>query len=108
MNNQPCLVRVTLIDVNLDEFHYYSFVISMNRYDGSCSTVEDPFGGICVLNRMEDVNLKLFNVIKGINKSKTLAKHISHAIVNLNLMVGNVTGDENGTMVIVSVSVKNK
>ena len=108
MNNQPCLVRVTLIDVNLDELHYYLFVISMNRCDGSCSTVEDPFGGICVPNRMEDVNLKLFNMIKGINRSKTLAKHISHASVNVNLIIGNVIRDKNGTRVIVNVSVKNK
>ena len=31
----------------------------------------------CVPNKTEDLNLSMFNMITGINKSKTLAKHIS-------------------------------
>ena len=49
----------------------------MNRCDGSCNFIEDPFGRICVPNKIEDGNLKVFNMIKRINKSKTLIKHIS-------------------------------
>ena len=41
----------------------------MNRCNESCNTVEDPFGRICVHNKIEDVNLKVFNPIKGINES---------------------------------------
>ena len=44
MNNQPCMVRPKLIIVNPDELHYYPFIISLGRYDGSCNTVEDRFG----------------------------------------------------------------
>ena len=51
----------------------------MNRCNESCNTVEDPFGRICVHNKIEDVNLKVFNPIKVINESKTLIKHISCA-----------------------------
>ena len=39
---------------------------------------------------IEDVNPEVFNMIKGMNESRTLAKH-SCAIVEINLMVGNVT-----------------
>lgn len=39
--------------------------------------VEDPFYRICVPNEMKDVNLKLSNMINGINEPKTLIKHIS-------------------------------
>ena len=35
--------------------------------DGSCNTVEDPFGRIFVPNKMDNVNLKVFSMIKGIN-----------------------------------------
>ena len=31
-----------------------------------------PFGRICVPNKAEDANLKTFNMVKGINESKTL------------------------------------
>ena len=73
MKNQPCSVRPLLIvDLNLDEIHYYPFITSMNRCDGSCKTVEDPLGRTSVPNKMEDVNLKVFNMIKRIKKpSKT-------------------------------------
>ena len=59
-----------LIDLNLDELHYCSFVISMNLCNGSCNTVEDPFGRVCIPDKIENVNLKVFNVIKSINESK--------------------------------------
>ena len=61
--------------MNPDELHYYPFIVSLDRCDASCYTVEHWFGRICVPNTMENVNLKVFNMIKGINESKTLAKH---------------------------------
>ena len=75
LNNKSCMVRPTLIDLNPDELHYYLFVIILGRCDGSCNTVEDPFG--ILPNKKKDVNLKVFNKIKGINDSKTLANYIS-------------------------------
>ena len=27
MNNPPCMVRPTLVDLNPDEFHYYLFIL---------------------------------------------------------------------------------
>ena len=79
MNNQPCMVRPRFIDLNLDELHYYPFTISLGRCYGSCNTAEYPFGRICVPKKLEDVNMKVFNMIKGINESKTLIKYISCA-----------------------------
>ena len=32
---------------------------------------------ICIPNETEDLNLSVFNMITGINESKTLVKHIS-------------------------------
>ena len=31
----------------------------------------------CIANKIKDINLNVFNIIKRINKSKTLTKHIS-------------------------------
>ena len=50
------------------ELHQYPFTNSMSRCDGRCNSLEDPFGRICVPNKVEDVNLKVINVIKGTNK----------------------------------------
>ena len=84
--------RPTLVDTNPYELYYHSINISMNRYNKSCNTVEDPRGKICDPNKMEDLNLKVFNMIKGINKSKTLAIEcrLFHLSVDVNLMEVNV------------------
>lgn len=40
------------------------------------NTVEDPFGRICIPNKLEYVNLKVFDMIEGINDLKALSKHL--------------------------------
>ena len=64
-----------LIDLNPNELHYYPFMISLDGFDGNCNTDKDPFVRICVPTKIEDVNFKEFNMIKGINGSKTLIKY---------------------------------
>ena len=89
MNNRLCMVRQTLIDLNPDELYHYPFIISMNRCNGPCNTAEDPFGGICIPN-------KVFNMIIGINESKTKLPYLR---ADVNFIVGNVTQDKNGRMI---------
>ena len=43
-----------------------------------CNVFKDLSDRICVLSKSEDLNLKLFNIISGMNESKTLVKHISY------------------------------
>ena len=47
LNNQPCTVRPTLIDLNPEELHYYPFMFSLERCDWSCNTVEVLLVTIC-------------------------------------------------------------
>ena len=68
-----------LIYLNPDELHYYPFMVSLHMCDGSCNTAEDPFGKLRVPSNIEDANVNVFNMIAGINKLKTLMKHISCA-----------------------------
>ena len=56
-------------------------------------TVDDPFGRICAPNQINDVNLTIFNMIKGRNESNHLQIK-SHTIVDVNLLVENVTPDK--------------
>ena len=51
------------------EFHYYLFAVKFKKCFGSCNKA--------VPNEAEYLNLSLFNMITGINESKTLAKHIT-------------------------------
>ena len=66
----------TVTDLNFDKHYYYPLIISMNRYNGSCNTMEDPFGRICVPNETG------------------------------HMMIASVTRDKNGTMLSINVTVK--
>ena len=66
MYNKTCMFGLTLIDFSPDVLHYYPLITSLDRYGGSCNTVEDPFGRICVPNKIDDVKFKVFNLIKEI------------------------------------------
>ena len=76
-SNESCLARPTLIDLNLNELHYYPFVVNLDRCSGSCSTLDDLPRRLSVLNRMAEVNLNVYNMITKINELKPSPKHIS-------------------------------
>ena len=59
----------------LPSAHYYLFMFSLCICNGSCKAVEDPSGRISIPNIIEDVNWKVFNIIRWINESKTSIKY---------------------------------
>ena len=81
LTNQKCITQPTLINLHpseySQEFHYFPFAVKLDRRAGSCNTLNDLSNTVCVPNKTGDLNLSVFNIITGINKSKTLTKHIS-------------------------------
>ena len=81
LSNQKCEIQPTLIDLHPNEysqeFHRYPFLVKLDRYVGSCNTINDLSNKACFPNKTKDLNLSIFNLITGINESKTLRKHIS-------------------------------
>ena len=81
LSNQKCMIQPTLIHLHpnecSEEFHYYPFAVKLNRCVGSCNTLNYLSNKVCVPNKIEDLNQSVFNMITGINESKTLTKHIS-------------------------------
>ena len=80
LNNQKCKIQPALINLHPNEysqeFPYYSFSVKLDRCIGSGNTLNDLSNKVCIPNKTEDLNLSVFNMITGINESKTLAKHI--------------------------------
>ena len=86
---QPTLINLHPNE-NSQKFHCYPLnLIKFDKCVGNCNTLNDLSNKICVPNKTEDLNLSMFNMITGINESKTLAKHISFN-ANVNLMEENV------------------
>ena len=82
LSNQKCEIQHTLINLNpneysQEEFHYYPLAVKLDRCVGSCNTLNDLSNKVCVPRKTEDLNLSMFNMITGINESKTLTKDIS-------------------------------
>ena len=81
LSNKKCQIKNTLINLHPNEysqeFHYYPSAVKLSRCAGSCNTLNDLCNKVCVPNKTEDLNLSMFNMITGINESKTLTKYIS-------------------------------
>ena len=80
LSNQKCITQLTRI--NLHPYEYskklsnYLFAFNLDKSAESCNTLDDSFNRVFVPNEVEDLTLHVFNMITGINKSRTLAKHI--------------------------------
>ena len=74
MNN----MGLGLIDLNPVRINFYLFLISLDRFNGTCSTDEDLLVEICVLNKTKAINSEVFIIATRINESKALLKHISY------------------------------
>ena len=47
LNDEPRMVRPTLIDLNPVELKYYAFMISLNRCTGRCNALSSKFCVSC-------------------------------------------------------------
>ena len=65
------------IDVNPNKPHFYPFMASLDRCNGSCNTLDYLPDGICVLNKADDLNLVVFDMITRKNWETALTKHAS-------------------------------
>ena len=75
------MIQPTLFNLDFSEygqkFHYYPFVGKLDQFVASYNTLNDLASKVCVPNKTEGLNLSVFNLIRGTNESKKLAKHIS-------------------------------
>ena len=60
LNDEPCTVRTTLIDLNPIGVKYYLLMISLNKCTGSCNVL---FQKIYAPKETKGINIKVFNII---------------------------------------------
>ena len=78
--NQICMIQPTLNNLHpnehTQEFHYYPFAVKLDRCVGSCNTLNYLSNKVRVPNKTEDLNLRVFHMVAGINETKTLTKYV--------------------------------
>ena len=74
------MIQSTFMNLHPNEYsqelHYYLFAVKLERCVESYNTLNGLSNNACVLNKREYLNLRMFNMITGINKSKILTKLI--------------------------------
>ena len=72
--NQKCMIQPALVSLHpneySEEFHYYRFVVKLDRCVGSCNILKDLSSKVCAPNKTKYLNLSVFNMITGINELK--------------------------------------
>ena len=75
------MIQPSLISLHPNEYTqglpYYPFAVNLDRCAGSCNVLNYLSNRLPVLNKTEDLNLQVFNMVRGINVSKTLVRHMS-------------------------------
>ena len=65
------MAQPTLINLHPDEYRqglrYYQCAVNLDRCAWICNTFDDLSNKVCALNKLEELNLSLFNMITGIN-----------------------------------------
>ena len=72
MNNQERKVRPQIINVNSNE---PSFLLKQNKCSGSCNNINDPYAKLCVPNVLENINVKVFNLMSRSNETRHTEWH---------------------------------
>ena len=70
MNNQECRIRPKIINSNSNELVFYPYKIKVNKCSGSCNNINNPYGKLCILDVIKDINVKVFNLMSRTNERR--------------------------------------
>ena len=103
LNDEPSMVRPTLLDMNPVEPKFYLFTISLNKCTGSCNVLSPK---ICVPKETKDVNFKAFDKITNKDEAKEMSEHTS-CDCKCKFNSATCNSKQNGIIKRVNVNVKN-
>ena len=51
---------------------FYPFNIKVNKCSGICNNINNPFAKLCVPDVIKNINVKVFNLMSRINKTRLI------------------------------------
>ena len=69
LQNQECKVRPKIVDINSNDPIFYPFSIKANKCSSSCNNINNPYTKICVPDVVNDLNVKVFNLMSRTNET---------------------------------------
>ena len=83
MNNPECKIRLVIMNISSNEPLFYRNSILVNKCSGSCNDIDNPYVKLCILHVFKNMNIKVFNVMPRINKTR-------HEYLGIRLVHANV------------------
>ena len=56
---------------------FYLFIVSINKCGWSCNTIDNPYDRVRVVNKVKNMNEKVFNLMSGVNEARILVQNES-------------------------------
>ena len=75
MNKQQLKTRLEIVNVNTNEPVFYPFSIKVNKCSESCNNINNPYAKLCVPDVIKNINVKIFNLMLRINKTRHIIWH---------------------------------
>ena len=75
MSNQEFKTRPQIVNVNGDEPVFFPFSVKTNKCSGSCNNINHPYAKICAPDVVENLNVKVFNLISRTNETRYIEWH---------------------------------
>ena len=77
MKNQKCKARLEIVDINSNNPIFYPFSIKVNKCNGNCNNINDPYARICIPDTVKKLNIKVFNLMTLTNETRHIEWHES-------------------------------
>ena len=75
MKNSECKVGPEIISVNSNNPMFYPFSSKVNKCNGNCDNINDPYAKICVPDIVKKINVKVFNLMSRTNETRSIKWH---------------------------------
>ena len=75
MKYKECKTRPQVINVNSNNPIFYPSSIKTSKCSGNCNNINNPYAKICVPDVIEDLNVKVFNLISRTNETRLIEWH---------------------------------
>ena len=75
MSNQECTVIATIVNININDLLFYPYCVTINKYSGRYSDINNPYSKLCVPDVVKDVNIEAFNLMSKTNETRYISSH---------------------------------
>ena len=72
IKNQECKVRPKIVDINSNNPIFYPFSVKINKCSDNCNNINDPYARICVPDTVQNLNVKVFNLVSRTNETRSI------------------------------------